>query len=261
MFANTIKLMPIVHTIPALSDNYIWVIAIDGQAIIIDPGDALPVQQFLQQQALTPQAVLITHWHKDHTGGIAGLQQRYPQLPVFGPAHPAIAATDIVSDGSTLQLAGLNFQIMHTPGHTLEHIVYYCPQQHWLFCGDTLFAAGCGRLFEGDAAMMYQSLQTLAALPAQTQVYCTHEYTVANLRFAAAVEPGNPVIQQRLQHCLKQRGQQQTTLPSTLALELSSNPFLRVTEPDVIHTALSKGAASSGAVDVFCCLREWKNTF
>ena len=252
--------MPSVHAISAFQDNYIWAIVHNRQAIIVDPGDAGPVQAFLEQQDLSLAAILITHWHADHIGGLKKLAR--PGIRIYGPQHEAIRpVTEHVSDGMTFELEGLSFSVLAVPGHTLEHVAYHCQAQHWLFCGDTLFAGGCGRLFEGTPAMMVDSLAKLTALAPETGVYCAHEYTLANLRFALAVEPDNASLKARYQHCRELREQHLPTIPSTIAVELASNPFVRVTEPQVVDSALKHGAASQGAVDVFACLREWKNNF
>lgn len=253
--------MPIVLAIPAFNDNYIWAIVHNEKAVVVDPGDAKPVQFFLQQHQLQLAGILVTHWHADHTGGIASLLQNYPDLAIIGPKHDAIAANRVIEHEQEITLAGLDLQTLHIPGHTLEHIAFYQQQFGWLFCGDTLFAAGCGRIFEGTPPMMFTSLNKLAALPDTTQIFCAHEYTVSNLLFAQAVEPNNADIAKRLQQCQTLRALQRPTLPSTLADEHKTNPFLRTHEKEVIETALSKGALSADALDVFTFLREWKNNF
>lgn len=253
--------MPIVLPILAFNDNYIWAIAHKGKAIVIDPGDAKPVQHFLQQQQLQLAGILITHWHADHTGGIASLLQNYPDIAIIGPKHDAIAANRLIEHEQEITLAGISFQTLNVPGHTLEHIAFYQADNGWLFCGDTLFAAGCGRIFEGTPEMMLNSLNTLAALPDDTKIFCAHEYTVSNLLFAQAVEPNNTDIKKRLYECQALRKQNHPTLPSTLAKERKTNPFLRSTEKDVVTMALSKKAQSDSSLDVFTFLREWKNNF
>lgn len=253
--------MAIVLPIPAFSDNYIWAIVHKQQAIIVDPGDAHPVQLFLQKQQLNLAGILITHWHKDHTGGIATLKQLFPHALVYGPKHHAIAADIELEDNSNISVAGVNFHALHTPGHTLEHLCYFVEQQQWLFSGDTLFAAGCGRVFEGDHAMMLASLNRLAGLPDSTQIFCAHEYTLSNLLFAQAVEPFNEAINKRILHCQGLRDKNYPTLPSTLAEEKNSNPFLRTDNKDVVQAALNHGAKNTSAVAIFTALREWKNHF
>lgn len=253
--------MPIVLPILAFNDNYIWAIVHKGKAIVVDPGDAKPVQHFLQQHQLRLAGILITHWHADHTGGIASLLQNYPDIAIIGPKHEAIPANRLIEEEQEITLAGINFQTLEVPGHTLEHIAFYQKENGWLFCGDTLFAAGCGRIFEGTPEMMLSSLNKLAALPDDTQIYCAHEYTVSNLHFAQAVEPNNSAIQKRLQQCIALREKQHPTLPSTLAIERKTNPFLRADKKDVAQTALNEGAKSDNVLDVFTLLREWKNNF
>lgn len=251
--------MPTIVPISAFQDNYIWLIVENGCAIVVDPGDATPVLAYLSQHDWDLSAILITHWHNDHTGGINDLRKAYPDVAVYGPEHAKIAATQRVTDKQHITLCGMDFEIMHVPGHTLEHVAYYAKQQQALFCGDTLFAGGCGRLFEGTAAQMLASLEHLAALPDNTQIYCAHEYTLSNLRFAQLIEPNNAALQQRVAQCTALREQQLPSLPSVLADEKKTNPFLRIKEPDVIQRVLTHGATSTHAVDVFAFLREWKN--
>jgi hydroxyacylglutathione hydrolase len=229
----------VIQAIAAFADNYIWAITDDqqGLAAVVDPGDAGPVLDFLQRHRLKLAAILITHHHGDHTGGIAGLKAAYQSTPmikdlrVYGPAAESIPGmTDPLHEGDALVLDGLDcaLQVIEVPGHTRGHIAFY-GHHHGapvLFCGDTLFAAGCGRLFEGSAAQMWASLQKLAGLPEQTAVYCAHEYTLANLRFACAAYPHHREIANRLEEVKSLRDQQRITLPSTIALERTTNPFL-----------------------------------
>lgn len=251
-----------VHAIPAFTDNYLWLLSRDSEAVIVDPGDAAPVLETLAQRQLTLTAILITHWHPDHIAGIGKLLERWP-VPVYGPRAEQAKIpqlTRLLDDGDRVDVLGQSFEVMAVPGHTLGHIAYHAGGQ--LFCGDTLFSAGCGRLFEGTPAQMHASLQRLAALPASTQVYCTHEYTLSNLAFALAVEPGNPALAARLQQVRALRAQHLPSLPTTLEIEQASNPFLRTDAPEVIAAAQQQsGHAVSDAEQIFATLRRWKDNF
>jgi len=245
--------------VKAFSDNYIWVLHNQNAAIAIDPGDAGPLQDFLDAQGIALQAVLITHKHSDHIGGLDTLLRRQPALAVFGPSTLA-QATRRVSAGARIDLLGLEFEVFEVPGHTLDHLAYHAAP--WLFCGDTLFGAGCGRLFEGTPAQMRVSLGRLASLPPTTLICAAHEYTLSNLHFARAVENANPEITRRLIADQGKRDQDLPTLPSTLALELATNPFLR-TACDSVKKAVEIYCARqiTDADEVFAELRSWKNGF
>jgi len=247
--------------IPAFKDNYIWLLRKGASAAVVDPGDARPVLEVLQQKGLTLTSILVTHHHADHQGGVKDLLAHYP-VEVFGPASESITGiTQPLSGGETIRLIPLEaeFKVLAVPGHTLGHLAFYgCDS---LFCGDTLFAGGCGRLFEGSPAQMFDSLTRLSAFPEQTAVYCAHEYTEANLRFALAVEPGNRLLRDRMDEVIVARAKGLATVPSTLALERTTNPFLRCGKPDVIAAAHLRGSHSEAPVDVFTALREWKNSF
>ncbi|MBC3886378.1 hydroxyacylglutathione hydrolase [Undibacterium griseum] len=252
-------------TVPAFDDNYLWIIHDGHAAVVVDPGDAVPVEEALQKHHLALSAILITHHHGDHTGGIATLLKMHA-VPVYGPAHPAIpSVSHVVSNAQQIHLASPDclLQVIAVPGHTREHIAYFCPEQEWLFCGDTLFAGGCGRLFDGTPAQMLHSLDTLYNLPDQTLVYCAHEYTLANLRFAAAVEPHNPILQQRGLDEQNKRSRGIPTVPSRLELEKQTNPFLRIRETSVVNALLAQGKIPFPQDDIshFAALREWKNRF
>lgn len=235
--------------------------------MVVDPGDATPVIATLLQQKLTLCGILITHHHWDHTGGIPELMlyqhQKHPEipLPIYGYYHePVPHITHPLKDNEVLILdtIGISFQIIYIPGHTLGHIAYYGDNQ--LFCGDTLFTAGCGRLFEGTAEQMYQSLSRIKELPEDTLIYCGHEYTEANLRFALMVEPQNSEIVKRMEHVQSLRAQHKPTVPSTLGLELQTNPFLRTNHPEVKHSAESYiGHPLSTEPETLATLRLWKN--
>jgi len=250
--------------IPALDDNYIWLLAESGRAWAVDPGVAAPVLEALRPQGLMLAGILVTHHHADHVGGVPALRAA-TGATVYGPAHePVPPPYQPLSGGQTLDALGLTWRVLAVPGHTAGHLAYYAepPEQApILFCGDTLFSAGCGRLFEGTPAQMLASLDTLAKLPGSTRVCCAHEYTLGNLRFAAAVEPHNQVIAERAAWCQEQRKRGLPTLPSTLTLECQINPFLRTREPAVIAAARAHGANSTDAVAVLAALREWKNIF
>lgn len=248
--------------VSAFRDNYIWLLHNGKQAVVVDPGDAAPVQSFLNAHGLSLCAILITHHHADHTGGIQALIRRTP-VPVFGPAAEAITGlTHPLADGDVARVPelGLELQVISVPAHTAGHIAYH--GQGMLFCGDTLFSAGCGRLFEGTPAQLQQALSRFVALGDDTQVYCTHEYTLSNLAFAAAVEPDNPAIAERIARCEAVRVGQRPTVPFPLAGERLSNPFLRAHEASVARQAEARaGRALASPVEVFAVLREWKNVF
>ena len=256
-----------VVALPAFTDNYIWLLRHAGQAAVVDPGDAAPVLDYLAKSGDRLCAVLATHHHADHVGGIAGIIADHP-APVYGPANENIAAiSHPLRDGDRLDLPALDvaFEIIAVPGHTLDHIAYYSPtlgEAGAVFCGDTLFAAGCGRIFEGTPAQMHASLHKLAVLPAPTFMYCAHEYTASNLRFALAVEPDNPAIRQRGEAVAAARAKGRATVPSQIALELETNPFLRADVPAVRAAAATQlGHPPADALEAFTAIREWKNRF
>ena len=249
------KLIPL----PAFSDNYIWLLHDDSHALVVDPGDAQPVLAALQKFNLQLQAILVTHHHPDHTGGVAALHQA-TGAAVYGPQHEVMPEPlTRLGQGAQVQSLGLNFEVMAVPGHTAGHIAFYCADVNsapLLFCGDTLFSAGCGRLFEGTPAQMLASLDRLAALPDATQICCAHEYTLSNLKFACAVEPGNAALSDYAVAAQRLRAAQQATLPSNMLLERRINPFLRSREPDVIRAVQAFDASAQGEVAVFAALRQ-----
>ncbi len=254
-----------VSALPAFADNYLWVLHDDTHAVVVDPGAAPPVQHFLQQRGLTLSALWITHHHADHTGGIAALRAQ-ADVPVYGPALECIPQrTQALAAEDTLQLnhPPLRAQVLHLPGHTAGHLGYrVAGPVPWLFCGDTLFGCGCGRLFEGTPAQLLDSLHQLQRLPQDTLVFSAHEYTQANIRFALEVEPDNPALQQRARDCAALRAAGQPTLPSSMALECATNPFLRCTEPGVIRSVQARcQVAHSDELSIFTALRAWKNRF
>lgn len=254
-----------IDALPAFSDNYIWLLQDPERrhCAVVDPGDAAPVEAWLAAHpGWQLSDILITHHHFDHVGGIERLKAA-TGARVLGPANEKIPGRDLaLHDGDQVDVLGQRFSVYAVPGHTLGHIAYVQAEQHWLFCGDTLFAGGCGRLFEGSPEQMHQSLSRLAALPEQTQVFCTHEYTLSNLRFAAAVEPENQQIKQRLEQVGQWREAGQISLPSSIALERATNPFLRSSEPAVSAMITERdGPASRSPAQVFAALRAWKDHF
>ena len=246
--------------VSAFTDNYIWVIHDQYHAVVVDPGEAKPVLSFLHQKNLKLIAILNTHHHNDHVGGNLALLQQFP-VPVYGPGSESISTvTHCLKEGDSVYLAelSLGLSILDIPGHTAGHIAYY--GANLLFCGDTLFACGCGRLFEGTAQQMYTSLNKLARLPDKTAVYCGHEYTLANINFAKLVEPGNQALTQLQVSAEKQRKLNLPTLPSTIVMEKACNPFLRCNQTEVIHNASNYvGKPLTDPVSVFATIREWKN--
>jgi len=254
--------------LPAFSDNYLWLWQQDRMAVVVDPGDAAPVLQALAEQGLTLAAILVTHHHADHVGGVRELHHA-TGAQVFGPALEEVPAPfSPVMQGDAFDVLGQTVQVLDVPGHTSGHVAYYLPNAQpspVLFSGDTLFSGGCGRIFEGTPAQMLASLDSLAGLPAHTQVCCAHEYTVSNLRFALAVEPSNAELQTYMAHCQQLRAKGLPTLPAQLGTELQINPFLRARHPDVRHAVALHAELSAleqtDDVAVFAALREWKNDF
>ena len=259
---------PALVALTAFADNYIWLLHDGLRAVVVDPGDAAPVHSALDSLKLTLAGILVTHHHADHVGGLVGLRARL-QGPVYGPAGESIPGPCVpLNDGDSINVMGLKFSVIDVPGHTAGHIAYL--QQAaagtplpapLLFCGDTLFSAGCGRLFEGTPAQMAHSLARLSGLPPDTQVCCTHEYTLSNLKFAAAVEPINDAVVSHTRQCQALRSQNLPTLPSRIGLELKINPFLRCHQAAVVAAARAHGAHSDDPVDVFAALRTWKNSY
>ena len=251
----------------AFDDNYIWLLRAGGCVAVVDPGDAEPVLAHLEQSGDRLCAILATHHHGDHVGGLADIVARFP-VPVFGPELENIpGVSHPLAGGERIELPeiSLHLDIIAVPGHTRGHIAYYGPSLNGhgaVFCGDTLFGAGCGRLFEGTPAQMQDSLAKLAVLPAPTLVYCAHEYTQSNLRFALAVEPGSIAVQQRSENVAKDRATGKPTIPTSIRRELETNPFLRWDAPAVRAAAASRlGRMPADAVETFAAIREWKNRF
>lgn len=244
--------------LPALRDNYIWTLARPGAgAVVVDPGEAGPVLD----AGLAPALVLLTHHHPDHVAGTAALLGRWPDLAVFAPEDPRIALPCTrVGDGDRVALGGWCFEVLAVPGHTRSHVAFV--GHGVLFCGDTLFSLGCGRLFEGTPAQMLGSLDRLAALPGDTRVCCGHEYTLANAAFAAAVDPANPALRRRTEEATAMRDRGSPTLPSLLSDETAANPFLRVDAPPVRAAVAARlGRPPLDRVDTFAELRRWKDGF
>jgi hydroxyacylglutathione hydrolase len=262
--------MIVIEAIPAFSDNYIWCMYDDesNKAVVIDPGDASPVITALEDKNLSLEALLITHHHPDHTGGIDELLMQHPSLVVYGPQNLDINPVHHrLNEGEQVSLLGLDLEIIEVPGHTLDHIAFYCAgnakhPQSFIFCGDTLFAGGCGRIFEGTPEMMLASLSKLSELPANTLIYCAHEYTLANLEFASAVEPNNSDLKARVAIETQKRSAGKATVPSTLATELKTNPFLRSNTDSVTLSASNiSDHECTDSLAVFTVIRNWKNNF
>ena len=250
--------------LPAFTDNYIWMLDDGHHAVVVDPGDSAPVLTALAARQLVLAAILVTHHHADHVGGVGALR---PHLlgSVYGPKRERIPGPIVaLEQGDTVEALGMRFAVLDVPGHTSGHIAYFTEPAGAapiLFCGDTLFSGGCGRLFEGTPAQMHRSLSKLSALPGATRVCCAHEYTLANLRFATAVEPANTATLDYTRWCEMRRAAGAPTLPSSIERERLVNPFLRCDEPAVARTARDHGAASDEPVAVLAALRQWKNDF
>ena len=244
-----------ISLIPAFKDNYIWLLTQGNRAFVVDPGDAAPVLARLETDGLRLEGILITHHHADHQGGVAELKARYP-VEVFAPAGESITGvTRPLSGGESIDVLGQSVVVMTVPGHTLGHLAYHATGA--LFCGDTLFGAGCGRLFEGTPAQMSASLDSIANLPDDTRIYCAHEYTEANLRFALAVEPENSALQQRVVEVAALRAVGLPSVPSTLAEEKATN----CAEPAVIDAGLQHAAVNRSKTAIFSAIRGWRNNF
>ena len=254
------KIIPL----PAFTDNYIWLLHDGQQALVVDPGDAQPVFEALSKLGLQLATILVTHHHPDHTGGVAALREA-TGAQVFGPVNETLPEPlTRVQAPNVVNFLGLRFEVIDVPGHTAGHIAYFCDAVDGaplLFCGDALFSAGCGRLFEGTPAQMLASLDQLAALPDNTRVCCTHEYTLSNLKFALAVDPANADLALYNAHAQALRAQELPTLPSNLLLERQINPFLRSREPALIASARTFDPSAQDEVSVFAALRQWKNQF
>jgi hydroxyacylglutathione hydrolase len=257
---NPLSVLPV----PAFNDNYLWLIHNGKHAAVVDPGDAQPILDALHERQLSLSAILLTHHHGDHVGGVGQLLEQF-DVPVFGPRNDRIGSVTVpLSEGDSVALPelGVGFSVLDVPGHTLGHIAYFSSEQKWLFCGDTLFAGGCGRLFEGTPAQMLDSLNKLAALPDDTNVFCAHEYTLSNLKFAKEIEPDNEELLTRIDDEQAKRDRGLPTVPSTIGLEKSTNPFLRCTYPAVFEKLFHEQKVSlREPTAIFAALREWKNSY
>jgi hydroxyacylglutathione hydrolase len=252
-----------VFPIKAFNDNYIWCLHNQTHCTVVDPGDAAPVLAYCQDNQLTLSAIIITHHHWDHTGGIDALLAAFPNIPVYGPQNKNIKQITVrLSQGDDMELAklGIKLSILEVPGHTLDHIAYY--GDIGLFCGDTLFSAGCGRLFEGTPQQMYTSLAKLSALPADTEVFCAHEYTMANIAFAETVEPNNQALVDYKHWANNQREKNTPTLPSNIQREMEVNPFLRCHSKELVtNVSQNMGSILVSEQAIFASLRSWKDNF
>ena len=252
-----------VDAINAFTDNYIWAIKDTDNACcwVVDPGDEQPVLAYLQQQQLSLAGILVTHHHWDHTDGIAALQQAFPELTIYGPSQGKFQGiTHGLREGDSITVAGVTLNVVATPGHTLDHICYV--NEDIAFTGDTLFNAGCGRLFEGTATQMWHSFTKLLALPEDCVVYCTHEYTLANLEFAQAVEPDNRALQDYQQQAQALRAQQQATVPTTIGMQKAINPFARADRDDILLQVPEQFINQRNSPEArFAALRRWKDNF
>ena len=251
-----------IEPIKAFSDNYIWLVTTNEGSIVIDPGESKNTLDLLKNKQMHLSAVLITHHHFDHTGGISDLNKNNT-LDVYGPNNDIESITKRVINGDVINVIGLSFEIIEIPGHTLDHIAYYSFNEGnpILFCGDTLFSGGCGRIFEGTHEQMHNSLQRLKRLPKNTKIYCGHEYTESNFKFASEVDPLNEDLQLRLNEVKELRKLEIPTLPITLESELKTNPFLRCDNKDIQESIHNRFNTPKIEVDVFKVIREWKDNF
>lgn len=256
--------------IPILQDNYAWLLHNNGQTLVLDPGEAKPVIAYLEEHNLTLDYLFITHKHWDHVTGIAEVKAAFPECVVYGTGHYDIPCRDIaLMGGETFELMGLSWNVWHTPGHTLDHIVFHTQTkedngiiQGRIFSGDNLFACGCGRMFEGTPEQFHTSLQSIVSLPLNTKIHCTHEYTLANIDFSLHIEPNNTYTLHRQDICSELRSQGLPTLPTTVADELKSNPFVRCSAPDVIRAAEHfSGKVLGKPEEVFAVIRQMKDQF
>ena len=252
-----------IEPIKAFDDNYIWLMTTNEGSIVVDPGENINLLKVIEKKNIKLDAILVTHHHYDHTGGIEELLTKYPNLKVYGPNNNVDLIKSRLVDGELLNVIGVDFEVIEIPGHTLDHIAYYANINNspLLFCGDTLFAGGCGRVFEGTFDQMYESLMKLKKLPQNTRIYCGHEYTINNLKFAKAVEPDNIDLIARYNDAIDLRKNNIPTLPSTLSIELKTNPFLRAEKNNVQKIIPHEFKTGLSEKEIFSALRKWKDNF
>ena len=252
-----------IYPIRAFSDNYIWTLVKDNEVTVVDPGDPKPVKEFLEERNLKLKNILITHHHFDHTGGIEDLIN-LSNCEVYGPHGDHIKGINItLNEGDQFEISNIKFNVFSTPGHTLDHLSYFAnAEEPILFCGDTLFSGGCGRLFEGTPKQMLESLTKFSQLPSDTKVFCTHEYTESNLKFAVEVEPNNTLLNEKYSEVRKLRSEDKITLPSSIGTELNINPFMRCNQASVIEAAQAYSQTQvNEAEEVLGVIRGWKDNF
>ena len=251
-----------IKPIKALSDNYIWLVTTNEGSIVIDPGESKQIIDLVKSNEIDLEGILITHHHYDHTNGIEEIL-KYKKVEVYGPKNNVNSITKRVKQNDVFNLIGLKFEVIETPGHTLDHIAFYClkDEESILFCGDTLFSGGCGRVFEGTYSQMYESLKKLSKLPEDTQIFCGHEYTSSNLQFACAVEPNNQFIREYNEEIIEKTKNGEPSLPSSLKIEHMINPFIRCNEENLIDNINKKFGEVSSEIEIFSTLRKWKDNF
>ena len=251
-----------IKPIKALSDNYIWLVTTNEGSIVIDPGESKQIIDLVKSNEIDLEGILITHHHYDHTNGIEEIL-KYKKVEVYGPKNNVNSITKRVKQNDVFNLIGLKFEVIETPGHTLDHIAFYCFKdgKSILFCGDTLFSGGCGRVFEGTYSQMYESLKKLSKLPEDTQIFCGHEYTSSNLQFACAVEPNNQFIREYNEEIIEKTKNGEPSLPSSLKIEHMINPFIRCNEENLIDNINKKFGEVSSEIEIFSTLRKWKDDF
>ena len=251
-----------IKPIKALSDNYIWLVTTNEGSIVIDPGESKQIIDLVKSNEIDLEGILITHHHYDHTNGIEEIL-KYKKVEVYGPKNNVNSITKRVKQNDVFNLIGLKFEVIETPGHTLDHIAFYClkDEKSILFCGDTLFSGGCGRVFEGTYSQMYESLKKLSKLPEDTQIFCGHEYTSSNLQFACAVEPNNQFIREYNEEIIEKTKNGEPSLPSSLKIEHMINPFIRCNEENLINNINKKFGEVSSEIEIFSTLRKWKDDF